>query len=109
MTLYHGSTNHDIVLISDYTNQDQNAFLGQLIDTYIKLPWMYDRCGYACSDHASWTGNDFPASFPFEAKKGDMNRRIYTNRDTLDASRGSAEHPVKFAKLALSFLVELDR
>lgn len=109
MTLYHGSANHDIVLISDYTNQDQNAFLGQLIDTYIKLPWMYDRCGYACSDHASWTGNGFPASFPFEAKKGDMNRRIHTNRDTLDASRGSAEHPVKFAKLALSFLVELDR
>jgi leucyl aminopeptidase len=109
MTLYNGTRNQDIVLISDYTNQDQNAFLGSLIDKYLELPWMYDRCGYACSDHASWTGNGFPASFPFEAKKGDMNRKIHTSKDTLEVARGVADHPVKFAKLALSYLIELDR
>ena len=69
MTLYHGSRNQDIILISDYTNQEQNAFLGNLIDKYLQLSWMYDRCGYACSDHASWTGNGFPASFPFEEEE----------------------------------------
>lgn len=109
MTLYHGSRNQDIILISDYTNQEQNAFLGNLIDKYLQLSWMYDRCGYACSDHASWTGNGFPASFPFEAKKNDMNRKIHTSNDTLEVARGVADHPVKFAKLALSYLIELDR
>ena len=109
MTLYKGSSTQDIALIADYTDQEQNAFLGKLIDTYVKVPWIYDRCGYACSDHASWTGSGFKSSFPFEAKKNDMNRRIHTANDTLEASRGSVDHPVKFAKLALSYVVELDQ
>ena len=109
MTLYKGSSTQDIALIADYTDQEQNAFLGKLIDTYVKVPWIYDRCGYACSDHASWTGSGYKSSFPFEAKKNDMNRRIHTANDTLEASRGSVDHPVKFAKLALSYVVELDQ
>ena len=38
-----------------------------------------------------------------------MNRKIHTSNDTLEVARGVADHPVKFAKLALSYLIELDR
>lgn len=109
MTNFHGS-NTDITLITDHTNQAQNEFLGNLIDTYLpELTWGRDTCGYACSDHASWTSQGFPASIPFEAKKNDMNGNIHTKRDTLDNMGGTADHALKFAKLALAYVIELDR
>ncbi|MEK6626877.1 MAG: M20/M25/M40 family metallo-hydrolase, partial [Bdellovibrionota bacterium] len=108
MTNYKGSSDLDIVLMSDYTNAEQNAFMGRLIDEYVKVPWGQDRCGYACSDHASWHGQGFPASMPFEARMSEMNRRIHTPQDTIDLSGGNAQHALKFAKLGVAFAVELD-
>ena len=109
MTNYKGSNDKDIILISDNTNAEQNAFMGRLIDEYLKVSWQYDRCGYGCSDHASWNGVGFPASFPFEARKNDMNRSIHTASDTIERSRNSASHATNFAKLGIAFLVELDQ
>ena len=108
MTNYKGSSDKDIVLIADNTNSEQNTFMGRLIDEYVKVSWQYDRCGYGCSDHASWNGVGFPASFPFEARKNDMNRSIHTSGDTIDRSRNSASHATNFAKLGIAYLVELD-
>ncbi|MAE59304.1 MAG: aminopeptidase [Halobacteriovorax sp.] len=108
MTNFNGSSN-DISIVSDYTNDAQNTFLKTLIDTYLTdLTWATSRCGYACSDHASWTSQGFPASIPFEAQKNDMNRRIHTANDTIEQSGGTAEHALKFAKLALAYVIELD-
>ena len=109
MTNYKGSSDKEIILISDNTNAAQNAFLGNLIDEYLKVSWQYDRCGYGCSDHASWNGVGFPASFPFEARKNDMNRSIHTANDTIERSRNSAGHATNFAKLGIAYLVELDQ
>ncbi|PIK13929.1 M20/M25/M40 family metallo-hydrolase [Halobacteriovorax sp. JY17] len=109
MTNFKGS-DLDIVMMTDYTNQQQNEFIGTLLDKYLpEVGWGYDRCGYGCSDHASWHGEGYPASMPFESKKNDMNHNIHTARDTIEQSRGGSLHAVKFAKLALSYAVELDR
>ena len=109
MTNFKGS-DLDIVMMTDYTNQQQNEFIGTLLDKYLpEVSWGYDKCGYGCSDHASWHGEGFPASMPFESKKGDMNNNIHTSRDTIEQSRGGSYHAVKFAKLGLAFVVELDR
>lgn len=108
MTNYNGS-NQDIVMMTDFTNAEQNAFIGNLIDTYLPgISWGYDKCGYGCSDHASWNGQGYPASMPFESRKGDMNRNIHTARDTISQSGSNASHASKFAKMGLSFVVELD-
>jgi leucyl aminopeptidase len=107
MTLFKGTADKDIVLMTDYTNVAQNEFIGILIDEYIHVPWGYSRCGYGCSDHASWTAAGFPASMPFESNKEDSNRRIHTAQDTLQSSGGDAKHAYKFAKLATAFIVEL--
>lgn len=107
MTLRKGTVDKDIVMMTDFTNAAQNEFLGRLIDEYVKVPWGYSRCGYGCSDHASWTNAGFPASMPFESTMGDINKAIHTDRDTIENAGGNANHAAKFAKLAIAYMVEL--
>ena len=110
MTNYQGTKELDIVMMRDYTNEEQNAFIGTIIDKYVPgIRWGYDKCGYGCSDHASWNAQGYPASMPFEARMKDMNRNIHTARDTISVSGGNANHAAKFAKMAVAFVVELDR
>jgi leucyl aminopeptidase len=107
MTNYKG-TDNDIVLFTDYTDSKQNAFLAQLIATYLPgLKLGYDRCGYACSDHASWQALGFPTSMPFESSFARDNPAIHTAKDTFANSGGQALHALKFARLAAAFAVEL--
>ena len=107
MTLRKGTVDKDIVFMSDFTNAAQNEFLGKLIDEYVKVPWGYSKCGYGCSDHASWTSNGYPASIPFESTMDDINRNIHTDRDTIENAGGDAKHAAKFAKLGVAFIGEL--
>jgi bacterial leucyl aminopeptidase len=109
MTNFKGTADKDIVFMTDYTNQQQTAFMGKLIDRYVKVPWGYSKCGYACSDHASWHNAGFPASMPFESTMGDINKHIHTDRDLIDNSSAHAEHAEKFARLAVAFLVEMGK
>ena len=107
MTNYQGSSS-DVVLITDYTNAAQNDFLQALATAYLPtLTVTRSTCGYACSDHASWTTNGFASSFPFEAPMSLSNPHIHTAGDTLDKSGNSAAHALKFTRLALTYAVEL--
>jgi leucyl aminopeptidase len=107
MTNYKGSVG-DIYLEDDYTDAQQNQFVQNLAQTYLPtLNVQHDRCGYACSDHASWTNNGYPASMPFEAKLGQDNPYIHSSRDTYANSGSQATHALKFSRLALAFAVEL--
>jgi len=107
MTNFKGNPQKDIFFMTDYTNQAQNNFLGTLVDTYVKVPWGQSKCGYGCSDHASWHGQGYPASIPFEASMETMNKALHTTKDTLAISNNSATHAAKFSKLALAYAVEL--
>lgn len=109
MTNFKGTRDLDIVFMTDYTNKDQNEFMGKLIDRYVKVPWGYSKCGYGCSDHASWHSQGFPASMPFESTMKDINKKIHTSKDVLDNSDGHAFHAQKFAKLATAYLVEMGK
>ncbi len=103
----HKGSDKDIWLISDHTSAAQNRFLGRLIDAYLGVPWGTDRCGYACSDHASWHRYGVRASMPFESRARDMNKHIHTARDTVAQSRDSAAHAATFARLAVAYAIEL--
>lgn len=110
MTNYKAGTTSDMKLIADYSNPDLQAFFVQLFDTYL-APRGYTRgsvaCGYACSDHASWTAAGYPAAMMFEA--GDpygMFPYIHTTSDTLATMGNTAIHSVKFAQFALAFMAE---
>lgn len=107
MTNHKGSEDLDIVFMDDFTNKAQNEFLSKLIDEYVKVSWGYSRCGYGCSDHASWHNAGYPASMPFESTMEDINHKIHTDKDLISNSNSNANHAEKFAKLAISFVVEL--
>jgi leucyl aminopeptidase len=107
MTNYDGSQ-FDIVLITDNTDDAQTNFLGDLAATYLpQFPVSSDDCGYACSDHASWSRNGFPAVLPFEATMSTYNPTIHSPNDTLAVSGNNANHASKFAKLAVAYIVEM--
>ncbi|MEW4368053.1 M20/M25/M40 family metallo-hydrolase [Aliikangiella maris] len=104
MSGYKGNQSADIVFISDYTNNAQNQFMGQLVDTYQpSVSHENSQCGYACSDHASWNNEGFAASFPAEARINNSNPNIHTSSDTsYDVS-----HSIKFARLSAAYIAEL--
>lgn len=106
MTNYRGS-NVDIGLLTDNTNAAQNAFLTSVIDTYALATWANTACGYGCSDHVSWHNNGFAASMPFEALMNQHNSAIHTTNDTLAQVGGTANHALKFSKVAAAYMAEL--
>ncbi|MDO6705490.1 M28 family metallopeptidase [Photobacterium sp. 1_MG-2023] len=107
MTNYQGSA-EDIVFITDYTDSNLTTFLTRLVDEYLpSLTYGFDRCGYACSDHASWHKAGFSAAMPFEAKFNDYNPMIHTPHDTLANSDPTGAHATKFTKLGLAYAIEM--
>lgn len=106
MTNYQGS-DRDIWLIDDFTSPAQNRFLAELIERYTDATWGVDRCGYACSDHASWHRAGVPASMPHETRSRDRNKHIHTARDTLEVSNNNAAHAARFARLGAAYAIEL--
>ncbi|WP_338848005.1 M20/M25/M40 family metallo-hydrolase [Massilia sp. W12] len=107
MTNYKGGAN-DIYLYTDYTDNLQTNFLANLISAYLPgIKIGYDKCGYGCSDHASWYAKGYVTSMPFEAPMNSYNPNIHTANDTFANSGGQAEHALKFAKLAAAYAVEL--
>ncbi|MDY7093419.1 MAG: M20/M25/M40 family metallo-hydrolase [Acidobacteriota bacterium] len=106
MTGFQGST-EDMSLIDDFTNGPLTTYLGQLITTYLTdLTFSTSSCGYACSDHGAWHFEGYPAAFVFEARFGQHNPEIHRTSDTLAPLGNSAAHALKFARLALAYVVE---
>ena len=105
MTGYAYKNEPTIWLMKDFVSADLTAFLEKLITTYVKQPYQFSRCGYACSDHATWNRAGVPAAFPFEAAMGKDDPYIHTSNDTMDVL--SLDHMTDFAKLATSYAVEL--
>jgi len=110
MTNYKAGAVTDMKLISDFSNTELKAFFITLFDTYLAprgLTRGSATCGYACSDHASWTNAGYPAAMMFEA--GSPNGSfpyIHTPYDTLATMGESVQHSVKFAQFALAYLGE---
>lgn len=104
MTMFPGQS-REIAMIMDNVNVDLSNFVKRLIDTYVRVPWREDKCGYACSDHASWHKAGFPAAFPFESMAKQMNPDIHKPTDTID--KLDIDFGLHFAKLATAFAVEL--
>ncbi len=111
MTNYRAGAVPDMRLVTDYSNPALQAFMTGLFDAYLApmgLSRGTETCGYACSDHASWTAAGYPAGMMFEA--GDLQGYfpyIHTRYDTLETMGESAADSVKFAQFGLAFLGEL--
>lgn len=121
MTNYKDGAAYDMQRISDYSNASLKTYFGELFTDYLTPRGLVlddFPCGYACSDHASWTDSGFPAAMMFEAGRprnpndpwdmGDF-PYIHTTGDTLANMGNSAIHSVKFAQFGLAFIGELGK
>lgn len=105
MTGYAYKNDTTMWLIKDYTNAQLSSYIEQLINAYVKQPVKYTECGYACSDHASWTKGGIAAAMPAEAKFENTNPHLHSAQDTLD--KISLSHMTDYLKLSAAFLVEM--
>lgn len=105
MTGYAPNNKLAMWLMKDYTDNNLTSFMETLIKTYIKRPVRYTACGYACSDHASWTLNGYKAVLPAEAAMEKTNPYIHSPQDRPELL--SLAHMTDYAKLAIAAAVEL--
>jgi len=105
MTGYAYQNDLTMWLLKDYVDQDLTNYVESLIDAYVGRPVKYTTCGYACSDHASWTLKGFSSSAPFESKFGTENPFIHSSQDTIE--KLSLDHMKDYAKLAVAYITEL--
>jgi bacterial leucyl aminopeptidase len=104
MTMFPGP-GKEIHFVTDHVNAELTQLVIKLNEEFVGAPWKETQCGYACSDHASWTRKGYPSAFPFESGFDDSNKKIHTAGDLLDII--SPSHGVPFAKLAVAFLTEM--
>ncbi|ORX47975.1 Zn-dependent exopeptidase [Hesseltinella vesiculosa] len=105
MTGYIGSNGEVIGVVTDHVDDNLTGFLKTMVDTYADINYVETKCGYACSDHASWRKAGYPSAFTIESEFGESNHYIHTSEDTLD--KLSFDHMKEFAKVAVGFAVEL--
>ena len=95
----------DIWVFDDNVDKGLSTFLATIITTYTQQPVKHSRCGYACSDHASWNQAGYKAVLPGESRFEDTNQAMHTSRDTMD--KLSLKHMTDYAKIATAFTVEM--
>lgn len=77
-----------------------------LIPMYTKLAPKEGRCGYACSDHASWSRYGFATCCVSEGSPNDKNynKEIHSVNDTMKYV--SMPYSIEFCKFGIGFLIE---
>ena len=71
-------TREEVGVITDYTDNKLTEFNKGLVEEYLSIPYVETQCGYACSDHASWNKNGYPAIFTIESSFANSNHHIHT-------------------------------
>jgi len=106
MTLFAGSGEFVLGSMTDFTNAWLRDYLVEINDLYIGGKIKKSKCGYGCSDHASWHRQGFPAIMPFEAAFDDMNGEIHTKNDVI-SDKSNFEHSAMFTKIAVVMAMDL--
>lgn len=106
MTLFPGDGEFVLGSMTDFTSPALRNWFRSLNQNYIGAKIIDDRCGYACSDHASWHRQGFPTLMPFEASFQRMFPDLHTVRDVID-HRSNFKHSAMFSKIAIAFAMEL--
>ncbi|KAI0092790.1 peptidase [Irpex rosettiformis] len=101
-------TREEVGIITDFVDESLTDFNKKLVEQYLDIPWAETKCGYACSDHASWNKAGYPSVFTIESKFENSNKNIHSTNDRYDISEEfSFEHMLEFSKLAVAFAIEL--
>ncbi|KZV68153.1 peptidase [Peniophora sp. CONT] len=101
-------TREEVGIITDNTDESLTEFNKRLVDAYLDIPYVETKCGYACSDHASWTKAGYASSCTSEGKFENTNSNIHSANDRIDVSpEFSFSHMLEFSKLTVAYIIEL--
>ncbi|KAI9000220.1 hypothetical protein BC832DRAFT_520323, partial [Gaertneriomyces semiglobifer] len=92
-------------LATDYTNVELTNYIKKVNEAYCETKWGDVKCGYACSDHASWTKKGVKSAFAFEAQFDESSPYIHSPKDNVDNI--DFGHVKEFVKVALGWAVEM--
>ncbi|KAF9577835.1 Leucine aminopeptidase 1 [Lunasporangiospora selenospora] len=92
-------------IIIDYVDPELTNLLKLYAKEYADIPVRETECGYACSDHASWTEAGYRAAVATESVFNNQSPYIHGEDD--DLSTVDFDHMMQIAKLNLGFVVEL--
>jgi bacterial leucyl aminopeptidase len=106
MTMFPGDGELVIASMSDFTSAWMRGLLLELNRLYINAKIIDDKCGYGCSDHASWNRQGFPTLMPFESSMSSMNSHIHTAQDVIN-SQSNFTHAAAFSKIAVAIAMQL--
>ncbi|KAI9442603.1 peptidase [Lactarius indigo] len=102
------NTKEEVGIIVDYVDSEVTDLNKQLVGAYLDIPYVETQCGYACSDHASWSKAGYRSSFTIESSFENSNKNIHSMNDRIDISpEFSFTHALEFSKLAVAFAIEL--
>jgi len=105
MTMYGGNATDPIGIITDYVSPEASEFIRLLVKGYSTFSQVNTKCGYGCSDHASWNRYGYRSSFPFEGTFSRANPYIHSPSDLL--SHLNLVRGLEFVKIGVGFVVEL--
>ena len=74
-------TKEEVGVITDFTNDKLTQFNKGLVEEYLSIPYVETKCGYACSDHASWEKAGYPAIFTIESSFANSNQNIHSGKE----------------------------
>jgi len=94
-----------IGVLTDYTDSDLSNLLRKLIQTYSDLPYGDTKCGYACTDMASWYKYGYATCHEAESLLPYTSPNSHTTRDTID--KLSLSHAIQLTRVALGYMIEL--
>ncbi|KAI9100550.1 hypothetical protein DFS34DRAFT_491256 [Phlyctochytrium arcticum] len=93
-------------IMTDFTDPELTTFFQNLATTYNPtVPMVTSKCGYGCSDHASWNRAGFKAIMPTEGIFEEVTPFIHTAQDTFETL--NFDHIRDFIQLGVAFTVEL--
>ncbi|KZT62398.1 Zn-dependent exopeptidase [Calocera cornea HHB12733] len=100
-------TREEIGIVTDYVDADLTQFIRTLVDAYCSIPSVDTQCGYACSDHASWSKVGYRSAFAIESTFENSDKNVHSTNDRLDISpEFDFNHMLEFSKLTVGYIVE---
>ncbi|KAM0752750.1 Zn-dependent exopeptidase [Meredithblackwellia eburnea MCA 4105] len=97
-----------IGIITDFVDPDFTDMMRLVVGEYAEIPYVDTKCGYACSDHSSWTKIGAPSAFTIESTFEESNHNIHTSNDKIDYTpEFSFDHMAQFCRVTIALAIEL--
>ncbi|KAK4702924.1 bacterial leucyl aminopeptidase, partial [Phenoliferia sp. Uapishka_3] len=101
-------TTPTVGIITDFVDPDFTELIRKVVGEYAEIGYTDTKCGYACSDHASWSKIGAPSAFSIESSFEDSNHNIHSSSDTITYSpEFSFDHMAQFSRITIALAVEL--